>query len=226
MTFILFDIDSTLLKDGGASADAFVLAFSSLFAVEAARVDMQGKTDSVIADDIALGTLGRPLTQSELALLYARYSIVLRETIHNNQHFELLAGAAELCAHLSGNDRYCLGIQTGNIETCAHEKLARGNLQQFFKFGGYGSDAKHREGIIEMALDRGRQFLGAKAENRKAIVIGDSTYDMSATVRNGAMAIGVTTGKHTKQELYDAGAAGVVENLSFASGINELIENS
>ena len=59
MNMILFDIDSTLLKDGGASNASFSRAFKEMFSVDPVSIDKHGKTDPAIARETAMATLGR-----------------------------------------------------------------------------------------------------------------------------------------------------------------------
>ena len=99
-----------------------------------------------------------------------------------------------------------LGIVTGNIEAAAHIKLARGNLNRFFTFGGYGSDAADRTELTRKALERGETVLGAAIDRAEAIAVGDTPRDVKAGHGAGIRVVGVATGAYSVDEQRDAGA--------------------
>jgi len=75
MKLILFDIDGTLLVDGGAAGVAYDAAFFDLFSIPAASADVSkhGRSDLSISQDVALQSLGRELTPAELATLHITF---------------------------------------------------------------------------------------------------------------------------------------------------------
>ena len=60
------------------------------------------------------------------------------------------------------------------------------------------------------------------AEKRKTVMIGDTSYDMEMACNAGTMAVGVTWGYHNVEELFAAGAQGVVNTFS---EIPQVIDN-
>ena len=169
---ILFDIDGTLIRDGGAAASAFDQAFRDLFGVAAASalVDKHGRTDLAICRDTARYALGRDLRPEEIDALQDRYLDRLPGTLTASEAFEVLPGAAALCAALARDDRVLMGLQTGNLEPAAWAKLRRGKLADYFTFGGFGSDSPDRSVLVRMAIDRGRTLadIDAAAPTRPA----------------------------------------------------------
>ena len=71
-----------------------------------------------------------------------------------------MPGIEELLPRLAG-EGVLLGIVTGNIESAAHIKLARGDLNRYFAFGGYGSDSRDRTELTKRALERGGEVSGS-----------------------------------------------------------------
>lgn len=222
MILLLFDIDGTLLRDGGAAGRAYNQAFMEQFSVPPAHVDKHGKTDPVISREIALATLGRELTSNETKRMNARYCKLFPGYLEESESFFVYPGVVDLCIRLSGNPSYCLGIQTGNLESTASVKLRKAGLDTFFRFGGYGSDSADRTVLIQMAVERGRAITGWSGGG--VIVIGDSPHDILAGRAEGAFTIGVTTGKTAAPDLAAAGADAVVEDLTEASGIGEILK--
>lgn len=224
MKLLLFDIDSTLLRDGGAAARAFNQAFIEQFAVEPGHVDKFGRTDAEIAGNVAKVTLDRDLTADEFQLLKERYGELYPVLLAQSTGFMLLSGVMELCSSLSDNPMFALGIQTGNFRRQAAIKLERAGLDRFFRFGGYGSDSGERVELVRMAIERGRKTVGMAVNSNDVIVIGDSVHDVKAGKANGAFSIGVTTGANSAEELFAAGADSVVEDLTAESGIYGILD--
>jgi phosphoglycolate phosphatase-like HAD superfamily hydrolase len=226
MKMVLFDIDSTLLKDAGASNASFCRAFKEMFSVEPISIDKHGKTDPAIARETAMATIGRDLTPAEGSHLHARYAELLPDYLEKSGSFSVLKGAIELCTWIYSNPEYLPGIQTGNLEACAWSKLKRAKLDVFFSFGGFGSDSSDRTQLVRIAIERGR----AKANNFlgeiKVFLIGDSCKDIVAGNDNGAFTIGVTTGKDRESDFVAAGASAIVRDLTAESGIYDILDRT
>ncbi len=223
MKLILFDIDSTLLTDGGAATAAFNLAFREIFGVEPVSVDKHGKTDPNILAETAMSTVGREPTETEYGRLQTRYCELFPEFLEKTSAFSLMNGARKLCARLSLAPSCCLGLQTGNFEPCARVKMQKAGLCSFFRFGGFGSDCADRARLVRIAIERGIVTANTTHFDATVIVIGDSTHDIIAGNHNNAFTIGVTTGKDCRNDLFAAKAATVVSDLTESSGIYEIL---
>jgi phosphoglycolate phosphatase-like HAD superfamily hydrolase len=219
MNLILFDIDSTLLHDGGASGAAFERAFEEIFSVVPEKVAKYGRTDPSIARETALITIGRELTEDELSRLNERYINLLPIYLKESKKFRIFDGVFELCETLKMNNSNFIGLQTGNLEVCAWEKLKKAGLDKYFHFGGFGSDSPDRTELVRIAVERGLSASGKTADFVNVFVVGDSPFDIAAGNLNGAFTIGVTTGRNSADELADANASVVVNSLTKESGI-------
>lgn len=93
---VLFDIDGTLIQDGGAARRAFDQAFEDLFDVPQASlgVDKHGRTDLRIFRDTALKALGCKLLPEEMQGLQNRYLALLPD-LSDAERFKRLLGLAE-----------------------------------------------------------------------------------------------------------------------------------
>ena len=110
-------------------------------------------------------------------------------------------------------DGILLGIVTGNIEAAAHIKLARGDLNRFFAFGGYGSDSRDRTELTKKALERGEQVSGHPLDRAETIAVGETPRDVRAGHGAGIRVVGVATGSYAVDELTDASADWSLENV-------------
>ncbi|HKI67141.1 MAG TPA: HAD family hydrolase [Solirubrobacterales bacterium] len=211
---VLFDIDGTLLVTGGAGGVAWQRAFEELHGVEAdiAEHTDAGMTDPEIVKIIFREVIGREGTREERAQAIGCYLKHLPDTVAESGGYRVMPGIEELLAELIEKG-VLLGLVTGNVEAAAHIKLARGRLNRFFSFGGYGSDSADRTEVTEAALRRGELVSGGALADGAGISVGDTPRDVSAGHGAGIRVVGVATGSYSVEELQDAGADFALENV-------------
>jgi phosphoglycolate phosphatase-like HAD superfamily hydrolase len=107
-----------------------------------------------------------------------------------------------------------LGIVTGNVEAAAHIKLARGDLNRYFAFGGYGSDSRDRAELTRRAIERGGEVRGTPLDLAETIAVGDTPRDVSAGHGAGIKVVGVATGAYSVEEQRAAGADWAIEDAT------------
>ena len=204
---VLFDIDGTLLVTGGAGAVAWQRAFRELYDV-AADIEEHthaGMTDPEIAAIVFREVIGRAGSESERAEAIAAYLGHLEDAVNESSGYEVKPGIEALLARLAAGG-VLLGIVTGNIESAAQIKLARGNLNRFFAFGGYGSDSSDRTELTVRAVERGGEVVGTPLELGATIAVGDTPRDVKAGHGAGIRVVGVATGVYAVAQLTEAGA--------------------
>jgi phosphoglycolate phosphatase len=211
---VLFDIDGTLLVTGGAGAVAWQRAFREMHGVDA-DIDEHthaGMTDPEIAALVFREVIGREGTAAEQAEAIAGYLSHLQQAVEESEGYRVMPGIEELLPRLAG-EGILLGIVTGNIEAAAHIKLARGDLNRFFAFGGYGSDSSDRTELTKKAVERGGQVAGKPLDPATTIAVGDTPRDVKAGHGAGLRVVGVATGKYAVAELQEAGADWAIEDV-------------
>jgi phosphoglycolate phosphatase-like HAD superfamily hydrolase len=204
---VLFDIDGTLLVTGGAGGVAWQRAFMELHGIEAdvaERTDA-GMTDPEIAAIIFRDVVGREGDQAERAKVMGAYLRHLPDAVAESDGYRLMPGVETVLDRLIDAGKL-LGLVTGNVEAAAHIKLARGNLNRFFSFGGYGSDSSDRTEVTKAALRRGELVSGGTLGDGGCYSVGDTPRDVSAGHGAGIRVVGVATGKYSVDELRDSGA--------------------
>jgi len=211
---VLFDIDGTLLVTGGAGAVAWQRAFLELYDVEAniGEHTHAGMTDPEIAEIVFREVIGRDGSDRERAAAIAGYLSHLQEAVGESSGYRVMPGIEDLLERLAG-EGILLGIVTGNIESAAHIKLARANLNRYFAFGGYGSDSRDRTELTKRALERGATVSGSPLDPAATIAVGDTPRDVKAGHGAGVGVVGVATGQYTVAELDDAGADWSIETV-------------
>jgi phosphoglycolate phosphatase-like HAD superfamily hydrolase len=211
---VLFDIDGTILVTGGAGGVAWQRAFRELHGVECnvAEHTDAGMTDPEIATIIFREVVGREGEQAERARVIAAYLRHLPDTVAESDGYRLMPGIEEVLDRLI-DAGMLLGLVTGNIEPAAHVKLARGNLNRFFSFGGYGSDSADRTEVTKVALRRGELVSGGTLGDGGCFSIGDTPRDVRAGHGAGIKVVGVATGKYSVDELCESGADWAIETV-------------
>jgi phosphoglycolate phosphatase len=204
---VLFDIDGTLLVTGGAGAVAWQRAFRELHGIDADIEEHThaGMTDPEIAAIVFREVIGRDGGEEERAETIAAYLSHLEDAVNESSGYRVMPGIEELLPKLVERG-VLLGLVTGNIESAAHVKLARGNLNRFFAFGGYGSDSSDRTELTRKGLERGGTVAGSALDLASAIAVGDTPRDVKAGHGAGIRVAGVATGSYTIEELREAGA--------------------
>jgi phosphoglycolate phosphatase len=211
---ILFDIDGTLISTGGASDRAWHRAFLELYSVDVNVPDYTGKgvPDPAVGLACFRGAIGREPTAEEMSKLMMLRQRYLAEEVETSPGYRVMPGAVALLERLSDQGRL-VGLITGNTEPAAHIKLARADLNRFFAFGGYGSDADQRVDVCRRALDRAALVAGPGFDRAGSIAVGDTPLDVEAGHGVGIRVVGVATGEYSVDQLRDAGADWAIETL-------------
>ncbi len=212
-TVVLWDVDETLVHTGGSGARAWSQAFEDLHGVPAdiGAHSSAGETDPQVGAATFEATLGRPPSPAEMNALYARYLLALAVDIWVSDGYHVLPGAASTLQTLS-DAGIVLGIISGAMEGAARTKLAPADLNRFFVFGGYGSDAPDRTEVARMTLARASRLLDG-VEPSAVMIVGDTPHDVQSAAAVGAVAVGVASGHYSARDLAGAGAAHVLGSL-------------
>ena len=211
---VLFDIDGTLITTGGAGGEAWRRAFEEIYdtPLDIRKVTESGMTDPDVGRTALCHVLDRDPTQRELALAMAKYMKYLAAAVEESSGYEVMPGVVDRLRQLV-DDGYLVGLITGNVEAAAHIKLARGGLNRFFSFGGYGSDASDRVEVTKKALERGEMVSGGTLDTSSCMGIGDTPRDVSGAHGAGIVSVAVATGNYTADQLREAGADHVLATL-------------
>lgn len=176
---VLFDIDGTLLRTGGAGVWAFAETFSSEFGIVdgVARLQFAGRTDSGLVREV-FEAQGVPATTTNFQRFYDRYTVLLEERLRHHAG-ELVPGVEEFLRQLETLPQPPLiGLLTGNIRRGAEIKLRRHGLWERFAIGGFGDDHEDRNQIATVARRRGCQRLGVELAGGQILVVGDTPNDI------------------------------------------------
>lgn len=207
---ILFDIDNTLLYTGGAGSFAMNLAFSRMFDVPDgfARVEFSGRTDRYILETGLSEHRIEGDVDSHLPAFTEAYYQLLPDALSQREGY-LMPGFPELLSALrDGGAR--LGLATGNFSRAATIKLDFYGIGGYFSGGGFGEISVHRKDVVADAI----RTVANGTQASDIVVVGDTPHDVTSALDNGAIGVGVATGKFTAEELSDSGAHMVFADFS------------
>ncbi len=193
---ILFDIDGTLLRTGGAGALAFNRVFAELYGISEAWQGIlpDGKTDPVLIEELFQLHFNRMPSHREEKQISQLYEVHMAQALQEINNFRLMPGVASLLEALSKGDFGLLGLATGNYESTAWMKINKAGLDHHFSYGGYGSHSRVRLELTRRAVEEGKKKLGSKVRPEDVLVVGDTLHDIACAKGIGAIAIAVATG--------------------------------
>ena len=206
MKVLLFDIDGTLIRAGGAGRKALNRAAFLLYGRKDAcsELSLAGRTDLYNFGAAYRTATGRRPTRAAVERLHREYLKHLPHFVRaalRNGTYHIPPGLKVLLKRLAREKEVLLGLGTGNMEKGARIKLEPSGFNAYFLFGGYGSDSFHRPILLKKAVIRAKKFAHKPFSNDDVYVIGDTPFDVSAGKKAGFKTIAVGTGYSDWKEL-------------------------
>jgi phosphoglycolate phosphatase-like HAD superfamily hydrolase len=201
---VLFDVDGTLITSRGAGRRAMRSALERVFGGAGGidHYDLRGRTDTRIVHDV-MGALGWEPARIEERLddFFEAYLSGLASEIGDGRHVVTLPGVGAVVEQLARSPQALVGLVTGNIEEGARIKLHPTGLLPCFRVGAYGSDHMDRRRLPSLAARRAHALVGHHFAPHHVVVIGDTPHDIDCARAFGAVAVAVTTGQYSRDEL-------------------------
>jgi phosphoglycolate phosphatase-like HAD superfamily hydrolase len=201
---LLFDIDGTLLDPAGEGRRCLHRALEDVFGVTGPvdTYDMAGKTDwQIVTDLMTLAGLEPETIGASLPAAFAAYARHV-EIAAPNFKMRVLPGVLDLVSQLSADQRFILGLVTGNVRKAVPHKLRAVGLDLgAFTFGAFGSEHIDRNQLPALALYRLEQQLGEPIPPETALVIGDTPHDIACARHSGLRVLCVASGTYSRDAL-------------------------
>lgn len=195
----MFDIDGTLLDPQGEGTACMRSALEEVYGTAGPieSYNMAGKTDWLIVTELMhLAGLDPQEVTSRLQSAFSAYA---RQVAQAGPILSMraLPGVPDLLNRLAGDNRFLLGLLTGNVKEAVPYKLRAAGLDpNFFRFGAFGSEHIDRNELPAMALARAGRFGGRDVMPQAALVIGDTPRDIACARYAGLKVLCVATGTY------------------------------
>lgn len=212
---VLFDIDGTLIRTGGAGVKAFAKVFESEFGARDhfERLKFAGRTDMSLVREF-FGLHHIPASPENFTRFFERYVFWL-DHILKGSHAEVCQGVRKFISELRRQPKPpLLGLLTGNIRLGAEIKLRHVHLWDDFETGAFADDHEERDQIAAIARQRGARILGRELTGPEVLVIGDTPLDIRCGRAIGAKVLAVATGGATLEELQQHAPDWAAKSLS------------
>ncbi|MFI5729867.1 HAD family hydrolase [Kribbella sp. NPDC051587] len=227
-TLILWDVDHTLIENGGVSKDTYALGFELLVGRSPeVRPTTHGRTDFQIMRELFAAN---SIDSDQYAIADIRDALLkAMETMAPQlpERGYALPGARETLKALAHNSRIIQSTLTGNIQENGRSKLAAFGLDNLvdLEVGGYGSDNIVRSKLVDAAREKVFRKYAVQFDEQSTVLIGDTPLDVKAAIDGGAQIIAVASGVHGIQELRESGARVALDNLrNLADVVSALTE--
>lgn len=208
LRLVLFDCDGTLVD----SAAVIVAAMQRAFAAHDLPPPPPEAVRGIVGLSlpVAMAALCAERPDAPLADLARAYGTHYRDAVEADAaHEPTFPGTHEALAALDRDDTL-LGVVTGKSRRGLDRILARHDLAGRFAVTVTADDApsKPAPGMVLQAA------AAVGADPARAVVIGDTVFDVEMAKAAGAKAIGVTWGYHAADRLAAAGADTLAERMS------------
>jgi phosphoglycolate phosphatase len=210
LRLVIFDVDGTLIDSQAHILGAMQAAF-----------DANGLPAPPRADTLAIVGLSLPVAMARLAPdhpaahapLVAAYKdafATLRLSPEGAALSPLFPGARAALDHLAAEDHTLLAVATGKSRRGMDHILELHGLNGLFQSVQVADDhpSKPHPSMIHACL----RDTGVDAG--RAVILGDTTYDVEMGVAAGIRALGVTWGYHAPEALTRAGAAALLDGFA------------
>lgn len=216
---ILFDIDGTVVKAGGAGLRALNKAIENMGGPKniCNFFELQGLTDKVNFENAFKCAFKRMPTKKEFETIKKLYIKYLPDEVDysvKNGKYLKIKGIEKFLKTLSNNKDVLIGLGTGNLKEGAYIKLKPSNLSHYFIFGGFGENHHKREDMLRKAVYNASKIVKQEIKPNNVYVIGDTEKDIIAAKNLAYHSAAVLDGFGDKRKIYLSGPELIEKDFS------------
>jgi phosphoglycolate phosphatase-like HAD superfamily hydrolase len=210
---LFWDIDGTLLSTARAGIFALEEAARELHQIrpDFERTRTAGLTDGGIVASL-LENHGLPSDPAAVGEFLRAYERHLPDRLGWRKG-HVMPNVREILETLDGRDDVESLLLTGNTPAGAEAKLTHYGLWQHFDGGAFCEQLEEREEVARRALSLAAERIGGAPDLDRTYVIGDTPHDVRCGKAIGARTVAVATGPPDREELEEAGAWAVLDEL-------------
>jgi phosphoglycolate phosphatase-like HAD superfamily hydrolase len=214
---VLWDIDHTLIETRGVGGEIYAEAFKAVTGQPLNHMPaLSGRTEPVIFREALQAN-----SVTDTGDLYERfaaeqargYASRADELRHRGR---ALPGVENALRALAKRGDVIQSVLTGNTRPAAEIRLQTFGLDHYIDFnsGAYGTDDETRANLVKIACQHAEAAHGGRFDATSTVLIGDTPNDVTAAYEGGARIIAIASGSTSADELADAGADKVFEDLT------------
>jgi phosphoglycolate phosphatase len=223
---VLWDVDHTLIENGGVSKENYQKAFETLTGRHPEHpVETDGRTDPEIIRNMLASHGVTPEEPYLSGVAEALESAMIANMPRLRECGYELPGARAALSTLVHTPGVVQSVLSGNIRANAFAKLSAFGLDSYIDFdvGGYGSDDKVRANLVEVARGRALAKYSVSFNQSTTVLVGDTTRDVRAGLDGGTYVVAVASGIDSVEQLRADGANVVFPDLCDTRAIVEVV---
>jgi len=207
----VFDVDGTLIDSQDAIAGCMAEAFAATGLVCPPRAELLSIVG--LSLPVAMGRLAPDASAAQLDRMVAAYKaafVALRQSGAGEGEAPLYPGARAALDRLAAEDETLLGVATGKARRGLDHTFGAHELGRYFVTAQTADDhpsKPHPSMLLRALVETG-------VDPARAVMIGDTTYDIEMGRAAGFRTIGVGWGYHPAAALAAAGADTVIEDFA------------
>lgn len=211
LKLVVFDVDGTLIDSQEFILMAMARAFDAAGHPAPAKVDVLSIVG--LSLDRAVSVLLPDLDHEENARavhLYKQSFLDMRAEMGGETNTPMYAGAYDALERLHAQDTTLLGVATGKARRGLDHAYEAHNIGKFFVTSqtADGHPSKPHPSMLHTALSE----TGVSAH--RAVMIGDTEYDIEMGRAAGFATIGVSWGYHSVERITNAGADIIIDSFA------------
>ncbi len=223
LRLVIFDVDGTLIDSQAHIVAAMNAAFAAVGLPAPARED----TLSIVGLSLPVAMYrlapDHPEQTDALVAAYKHSFATMRQAQDGHALSPFFEGAETALARLAAEDDLLLGIATGKSRRGLDHIFATHQLGPLFQTVQCADDhpSKPHPSMIEACLAE------TGVEAHRAVILGDTTYDIEMGRAAGITALGVSWGYHGVEDLRQAGAHDVIASFAaLPAALQEIWEHA
>ncbi len=211
LRLVIFDVDGTLIDSQDFILAAMKRAFAQVGSPEPSRADVLAIVGlsldaavSVLLPDLS------PMENAKAVELYKQSFLDLRAEQGGEHNVPMYPGARNALERLHLQDQTLMGVATGKAMRGLEHAYEAHDLHKFFVTSqtADGHPSKPHPSMLHQTL----RDTGVNVS--RAIMIGDTEFDIEMGVAAGFATIGVSWGYHPVERIKAAGADIIIDDFS------------